>query len=325
MSNWATQDSEERWQDTEEGIQELLLQHYRSIFASVCPSSASIDENFWNIVGINVSNSVLKILNDHAFLNKMNYTHVVLIPKCDNPEGVSQLRLVSLCNVVVKIASKCLANQLKGIMNSIISPSQSVFIPDRLITDNVLLAFELNHFLKVSSHLRKGFAALKLVMSKAYDRVERSFLRRVLLRLGFESEFVELIMLLVTIVSYPLTLNGEPFGYFHIERGIRQGDPLSPYLFIFCAKTFSCLIQKTEAQGAIQGIQISSEAPSISHLLFTDDNLLFCRAIERQIEEIRSILALYANASGQEVNFSKFSMVISGIIREEEKRRLLAG
>ncbi|KAL0347872.1 UNVERIFIED_CONTAM: hypothetical protein Scaly_1803200 [Sesamum calycinum] len=162
-------DSEERWQDTEEGIQELLLQHYRSIFASVCPSSASVDEvmseiprhvtpemnallsqpfttteNFWNIVGINVSNSVLKILNDHAFLNKMNYTHVVLIPKCDNPEGVSQLRLVSLCNVVVKIASKCLAN-----------------------------------WLKVSSHLRKGFAALKLIMSKAYDRVERATERQI--------------------------------------------------------------------------------------------------------------------------------------------------
>ncbi|KAL0449729.1 UNVERIFIED_CONTAM: hypothetical protein Slati_1529300 [Sesamum latifolium] len=340
-------DSEGRWQDTEEGIQEILLQHYSSVFASVRPSDASIDEvvsaiprrvthemnallsqpftaaeKFWNIVGTDVSNSVLRILNQHALLYKMNYTHIVLIPKCETPEVVSQLRPISLCNVVVKIASKCLANRLKGIMNSIISPSQSAFIPDRLITDNVLLAFELNHFLKVSSRSKKGFAALKLDMSKAYDRVEWSFLRRVLLRLGFESEFVELIMLLVTTISYSLTLNGDPFGYFRPERGIQQGDPLSPYLFIFCAEAFSCLIQQAETQGVIQGIRISPKAPSISHLLFADDTLLFCEATDSQMEGIRSILELYAKASGQEVNFSKSSMVISGTIRDEAKRWL---
>ncbi|KAL0409763.1 UNVERIFIED_CONTAM: putative mitochondrial protein [Sesamum radiatum] len=352
-------DGDGRWQDTEEGIQEILLQHYRSIFASIRPSTASIDEvvsgiprrvtpemnallsqpftaaeakqalfgmfpfkspgpdgmspiffqQFWNIVGTDVSNSVLRILNERSFLYKMNYTHVVLIPKCDNLEVVSQLRPISLCNVVVKIASKCLANRLKGLMNSIISPSQSAFIPDRLITDNVLLAFELNHFLKVSSRLKKGFAALKLDMSKAYDRVEWSFLRRVLLRLGFESEFVELIMLLVTTVSYSLTLNGEPFGYFRPEKGIRQ-------------EAFSCLIQRAEEQGVVQGIPVSPEAPSISHLLFVDDTLLFCEATDRQLDGIRSILRLYSEASGQEVNLSKSSIVISGAVRDEEKRRL---
>ncbi|KAL0451591.1 UNVERIFIED_CONTAM: putative mitochondrial protein, partial [Sesamum latifolium] len=319
-------DGDGRWQDTEEDIQEILLQHYRSIFASVRPSNATIVEvvsaipcrvtpkmnallsqpftvaevkqalfgmfpfkslgpdgmslvffqKLWNIVGTDVSNSVLRILNEQAFLYRMNYTHVVLISKCDNPKVVSQLRPISLCNVIVKLASKCLANRLKGIMNSIISPSQSAFIPDR----------------------------------------------RVLLRLGFGKEFVELIMLLVTTVSYSLTLNGEPFGYFRPERGIRQGDPLSPYLFIFCAEAFSCLIQKAEERGVIQGIRVSLEAPSISHLLFADDTLLFCEAVERQMEEIRSIFALHANASGQEVNFSKSGMVISGTIRDKEKRRL---
>ncbi|KAL0416341.1 UNVERIFIED_CONTAM: putative mitochondrial protein [Sesamum latifolium] len=339
-------DSEGRWQDTEEGIQEILLQHYRSVFAFAHPSDASIDEvvlaiprrvtpemnaqlrqpftttevkqalfgmfpfkspgpdgmspiffqKFWNTVGTDVNNSVLRILNEHALLYKMNYTHVVLIPKCDNPELVSQLRPISLCNVVLKIASKCIANRLK--------------------------TFELNHFLKVSTRIKKGFAALKLDMSKAYDRVEWSFLRRVLLRLGFESEFVGLIMLLVTTVSYSLTLNGAPFGYFRPEQGIRQGDPLSPYLFIFCAEAFSCLIQQAELQGTLQGIRVSPEAPSVSHLLFADDTLLFCEATKMQVGTIRSILDLYARASGQEVNFSKSCMSISGTISQEEERRL---
>ncbi|KAL0433786.1 UNVERIFIED_CONTAM: hypothetical protein Slati_2712900 [Sesamum latifolium] len=233
-----------------------------------------------------------------GILYKMNHTHVVLIPKCDNPETASHLRPISLCNVVLKIASKCLANQLKSLMNSVVSQSQSAFIPNRLITDNVLLAFELNHFLKVSSHSKKCFAALKIDMTKAYDRVEWTFLRRVLLRLGFESEFVELVMLLVTTVSYSLTLNGVPFGYFRPQRGIRQGVPLSPYLFIFCAEALSCLIQQAKMQGELQGIKINQEAPSISHLLFPDDTLLFCEATATQIGAIRNILDRYAKASG---------------------------
>ncbi|KAL0406036.1 UNVERIFIED_CONTAM: hypothetical protein Slati_3917500 [Sesamum latifolium] len=102
-------------------------------------------------------------------------------------------------------------------MHDIVSPTQSAFIPGRLITDNVLLDFELNHFLKVSSQAKKGFVALKLDMTKAYDRVEWSFLRHILLRLGFECGFVNLITLLVTSVSYSLAFNGAQFGYFRLE------------------------------------------------------------------------------------------------------------
>ncbi|KAL0356381.1 UNVERIFIED_CONTAM: LINE-1 retrotransposable element O protein [Sesamum radiatum] len=213
-------------------------------------------------------------------------------------------------------------NRLKSVMNDIVSPTQSAFIPGRLITDNVLLAFELNHFLRASSRAKKGYVALKLDMSKAYDRVEWPFLRRILLRLGFESGFVRLIMLLVTSVSYSLTLNGTYFGYFKPKQGIRQGDPLSPYLFIFCAEAFSSLIQAAERRRKLQGVRINPSAPSISHLLFADDTLLFCQAMESQIEEIWDILVLYARASSQEINFLKSSMVVNGAVGDERRKRL---
>ncbi|KAL0461310.1 UNVERIFIED_CONTAM: putative mitochondrial protein [Sesamum latifolium] len=334
------------WRDKEEDIQTILLKHFRSIFASSRPLVEHIDEVVSSVptritpemnsklalpftpaevkqatFGSDVTKSVIRILNEHVLIHKMNYTHVVLIPKVNSPEVVSELRPISLCNVV-KIASKCIANRLKDIMDAIVSPSQSAFIPGRLITDNVLLAFEQNHFLKVSSRAKQGFVALKLDMSKAYDRVEWSFLRRVLLRLGFESGFVNLIMLLVTSVSYSLTLDGTQFGVFRPERGIRQGDPLSPYLFIFCAEAFSCLIQEAERRGKLQGVMISPSAPSISHLLFADDTMLFCRALEGQLDEIQNILEMYARALGQVVNFLKSSMVVSGAIWEEHKRML---
>ncbi|KAL0438744.1 UNVERIFIED_CONTAM: putative mitochondrial protein [Sesamum latifolium] len=163
-------------------------------------------QKFWPIIGNDVTCSVLRILNDHILYRKMNHTHVILIPKCESPKTVAQLRPISLCNVIVRIASKCIANRLKFLMDHIVSPTQSAFIPGRLITDNVLVAFEVNHYLNSSTQIKGGCAAIKLDICKAYDRVEWAFLRGVLLRLGFHHRFVNLIMLLVTTVSYSFML-----------------------------------------------------------------------------------------------------------------------
>ncbi|KAL0393841.1 UNVERIFIED_CONTAM: hypothetical protein Slati_4350300 [Sesamum latifolium] len=113
---------------------------------------------------------------------------------------MSHFRPISLCNVIYKIASKALANRIKPFLNSIISPSHSAFVPGRLITDNVLVAYELNHFLKLKTWGKKDHVSLKLDVSKAYDRVEWKFLERVLTRLGFNSRFVLTIMTCVTSV-----------------------------------------------------------------------------------------------------------------------------
>lgn len=108
-----------------------------------------------------------------------------------------------------KIASKAITNRLKPFMNVIISETQYVFVPNRLITDNVLVSYEVNHFLKQKTKGKSGYMALKLDMSKAYDRVEWPFLKRVFEKLGFETYFVELIMLSVCTISYSIFLNGD--------------------------------------------------------------------------------------------------------------------
>ena len=186
---------------------------------------------------------------------------------------VTQFRPISLCNVLYKIISKMLAARLKTILPDIISPTQSAFVPGRMITDNVLIAYECVHKIKNKRAGQFGLCAVKLDMHKAYDRVEWIFLRNMMVKLGFNPQWIEMIMACVSSVKYRVRFNSQETDYFTPTRGIRQGDPLSPYLFLLCAEGLSSMLQYEEV-GGIEGIRVCRNAPSVSHLLFADDSLI---------------------------------------------------
>ena len=127
---------------------------------------------FWHIVGDNVVSVVLEFLNTSYLLPDLNHTYIVLIPKIKNPVKVSDYRPISLCNVIYKIIAKVLANRLKQVLPHIISPTQSAFVPGRLITDNVLVAYEALHTMHGHKKGKTRTLAMKLDISKVYDRVE---------------------------------------------------------------------------------------------------------------------------------------------------------
>lgn len=274
-------------------------------------------QKYWNILGSDITTCILDFLNLHRIPHALNYTFIVLIPKNSSPKRITEFRPISLCNVVYKIGSKALANRIKPILKSVISPTQSAFVPGRLITDNVLVAYEVNHFIHCHTQGKRAYVALKLDVSKAYDRIEWCFLEKVLQKLGFLLALVNLIMLCVTTVSFSFLLNGSRFGSLTPNRGIRQGDPLSPYLFICCVEAFIQMVDKEVGRGNFKGIKIAPSAPNISNLCFADDTILFSQATVQEATMVRTMLDKYATASGQIINLDKSTMVFSPNITPE--------
>uniref|UniRef100_A0A803PDL7 Reverse transcriptase domain-containing protein n=1 Tax=Cannabis sativa TaxID=3483 RepID=A0A803PDL7_CANSA len=268
-------------------------------------------QKYWHIVGHDVVVSVQKFFCSCSMPVGLNDTNVVLIPKKKNPDRMSDLRPISLCNVLSKVMTKVLANRMKHLLDQVISMNQSAFIPGRLITDNIMIAFEVLHYLKRKQSGRDGYMALKLDLSKAYDRVEWPFLLAIMNKMGFHHTWINLIQQCLSTVRYNVVSGGFNLGPIVPSRGIRQGDPISPYLFLICAEGLSAIIRRFEEKKCLHGCRVANRAPIISHLLFADDSYIYCKATNREADEVLRLLALFEKASGQQVNYAKSSVFFS--------------
>lgn len=206
-----------------------------------------------------IFNAVIRILNEEPIPQGLNHTHMVLIPKKQDPKEVSKFRPTSLCNVLYKLIAKVVTNRLKNILPFIISKNQSAFTPGHFITDNLVVAFENFHSMN-GNNVSDGYMALKLDMAKVYDKVKWSFLRNIKLQLGCRCSWVEIVVSFVQSTTYSFVINGELCGLVTPSRAIRQGDPISPYLFLFCAEGLSALLCEAVMSRAIHRYPICQRA-----------------------------------------------------------------
>ena len=272
-------------------------------------------QKHWDLIAGDVHKLVLDVLAGKGLPPGLNDTFIALIPKVEHPELVTQFRPIGLCNVVYKIITKVIVNRLKPILPGLISNTQASFVPGRQITDNIVIMQEVLHTMRRKQG-GKGYMAIKIDFEKAYDRLRWSFIRDTLLQMNLPLLLINVIMECITTSSLQVLWNGEPTDSFAPSRGIRQGDPLSPYLFVMCMERLYHTIEEAIINKKWKPIYASRNGPMLSNLFFADDIVLFAEASVEQAHVIQDCLARFCNASGEKISLPKSGVFFSKNVDE---------
>ena len=218
---------------------------------------------------------------DKKVLGALNSIFLTLIPMKKNPSSFKDFRPISCCNVVYKIIAKIIAQQLKQILSEIITKEQFGFLFNCQIHDVVSLSQEAIHTIK---HGKSKAFALKLDLSKSYDRVNWTFLRLVMIQIRMDLETFNWIMGYVQSVSFAVLINGSPSNFFRSSRGLGQGCPLSPFLFLLIVDDLSIIIHQYEMEGSYKGVMVTN-SEELSQILFVDDVIMMGEGTWENIKE----------------------------------------
>lgn len=272
--------------------------------------SAKFYKAAWTTVGPSVSAAVREFFANSALLKQINHTVIALIPKSAHAAMVGDYRPIACCNVIYKIISKILAGRIRPLLDFLVDKAQSAFIPGRLMSDNIFLMQEI-----LRGYNRKRSSprcTIKIDISKAYDSISWDFLQQVLVGLRFPLQFVGWIMECVTSTSFSVSINGNTHGFFKGRRGLRQGDPLSPYLFILCLDYLSRML-KTASANPDFNFHPKCGSLKISHLAFADDLMLLARGDSGSIGILMDCLKGFGNCSGLNMNLQKSNIFLAGL------------
>jgi hypothetical protein len=264
----------------------------------------------WDWISQDVVQLVRNFFQTGIMPSHINDTHIALIPKKLVPLVPADYRPISLCNVIYKIIAKCIANRLKPHLPDYIHPSQQAFIEGRRISNNIIIAQEITHSFALSSWNEKAFM-LKIDLAKAFDRLEWNFIVSALERKGLHNHFINLIYSCVSSPCFSVIINGQPYAKFKSQRGIRQGCPLSPYLFVLAINELSIALQEAMSMNEFAGITLGPNCPSIHSLLFADDLLVCGQATSLEAIRMKSIIQEFCSRSGQIPNWSKSGIIFS--------------
>ncbi|GJZ71170.1 retrotransposon protein, putative, ty1-copia subclass, partial [Tanacetum coccineum] len=266
---------------------------------------------YWNFIGPDFC-SAIECFFTIGFLPKgCNASFIALIPKVLDAKFVSDFRPISLIGSVYKVITKILANRLAPVISDIVSDSQSAFIANRSILDG---PFILNEIIAWCKRKNKQALIFKVDFAKAYDSVRWDYLLDVLIAFGFGPNWCKWIRGILSSAMASILVNGSPTSEFPFYCGLKQGDPLAPFLFILIMESLHISVSKAVDEGVFKGLSIQGSDP-ISHLFYADDAVFVGEWSEVNLVNLVRILDCFYLASGLKINLHKSQVLGVGVPR----------
>ena len=297
-------------------VQEVSNNDIKDMFMGLNPHKAPGPDGYnakffqkaW--LGHEVTAAIRNFFKSGKLLSRANATIVALVPKVPNPSKVGDYRPISCCNVVYKCIAKILARRLQSALPDLIDPVQSGFVKGRRIADNIFLTQEIMQGYHRSTSSPK--CTMKVDIMKAYDNVRWDFLWDTLTCMNFHPKMITWLKACVTTANYALNINGDPTGNIKGERGLRQGDPLSSYLFVIVMEVLTCILKEKSNEPDFK-FHWRCNQPKIINLCFADDLMLFCKGDVKSVKHIQDSLSEFESLSGLSPSPGKSSVFFSGV------------
>ncbi|XP_074265758.1 uncharacterized protein LOC141588201 [Silene latifolia] len=259
--------------------------HTKHVNAHIIRKGKICTDAHWGIliiVGDKVCAAVLDVFKTGKLLKQLNNIFLTLMPKCKISTHVTQYRPIACCNILYKSIYKIICTRLAGVLPDLISLNQGGFIKSRSITENILICQDLVRL--YNKQACTPICMFKMDLMKVYGSVSWQFLGEIIEGFHFPPYFRSLVMECVSSASFSVAINGDTFGFFKGRRGLRQGDPMSPLIFTLCmeylSRILNCATEKLRFTYHPMCKQLK-----LTHLMFVDDLLLFCKGDANSIME----------------------------------------
>lgn len=305
------------FEDNEALIAIPVEEEIKDVIHSMAPDSAPGPDGytgkfficFWDVISKDVTAAVQAFFKGMSLPTGFTSSLIAMIPKVSSPATFADMRPISLCNFIYKIISRVISSRLECILPRIISPNQGAFVKGRNIVETISMASEMMK--EIGRKVRGNNIILKLDMEKAYDKMEWDFILSVMKSFGFCNRFCSFISMMLSNCWFSVLFNGSPTGFFKSSRGVRQGDPIAPALFIIAEEALSRGITSLFNCGKVQHFQVPRGCPPVTHLLYADDTLIFLTGMSKHIKCLLQFIKDYEASSGQKVNNNKSSFIIT--------------
>ena len=282
---------------------EEVSEAMKQVPAGKSPGIDSIPAEFyhelWEDIEMDIFNFVSESISQCCISEELNVSKIALLPKSEDRLRIQNFRPISLLNTLYKVVAKVYANRMKPLLHNWILPSQTGFVLNRCILDNIFLAFET---IAWTNESHQEITMLLLDFEKAYDRVNWTFLRKVMAKMRFHDMWINQVMSLNENAAASVIVNGEISKTFRLQRSIRQGCPLAPYLFLLTVDVLGQMLQHPGCQ--VQGLRLPDQT-IITNQMFADDTLLLLNGTRENLDKALGVINRFGAASGAKLNLHK--------------------